>query len=326
MFGDGVLSAGHGITLWDLETKTAKRNFTGHPSLITQLEIIPDTDYFVTMCHTERHLRIWYVFTDFNLLISIYTLLGVKIMYYIVFIMHFCRSSNEKNSVLTLTVPEPPQSFSVFNSEEGHVSIASVTQKGPLHLFKHKLNGPVKKPLLPSVTLKVHDVMDANKSIPVLASFVADDGSDKESSIVAAYGSWLRLRFEKFSTTSLETETVIEREYSTQKRKGKKQHMLMENDTVEIPSNVKHLQPGSESLVADLKSKKRKKVGQGSNDTAAVDDGELPMEERLTNLTIDAPASGSVPSSSNLANLLSQVSNYYKLSRPYFNFNAELYS
>lgn len=68
VFGDGVLSAGHGITLWDLDTKTVTKNFTGHPSLITQLEVIPDTDYFVTMCHTERHLRIWYAFIYLGLI------------------------------------------------------------------------------------------------------------------------------------------------------------------------------------------------------------------------------------------------------------------
>jgi len=59
VFNDFLLTAGHGITLWNLETKTSIMTYLGHPSLITQLETIPNTDYFVSMCQTERHLRIW---------------------------------------------------------------------------------------------------------------------------------------------------------------------------------------------------------------------------------------------------------------------------
>lgn len=190
--------------------------------------------------------------------------------------------------------------------------MAATTIKGQMNLFKHKLNGPVKKPLLPSATMKVVDTSDVDKSVPLLASHIIDNGDDNLS-ILACYGSWLRLRFEKFAVSSLDLQTIVKREYFAQSKSGKKnkQRSILEKDIVEIPSTVKHLQPGSESLTAgvtDSKAKKRKKnedlAGQeGPPD----DDGELPMEERLTNLTIDTPASSSVPSSNNLANLLSQV-------------------
>ncbi|CAL8090103.1 unnamed protein product [Orchesella dallaii] len=281
-FRNGILSAGHGITLWDLKTKTSTMTFTGHPSLITQLEIISGTDYFVTMCQNERHLRIW--------------------------------SQKERNSVLTLTVPEPPQSFSILNSESGHVAVATVTQKGPLHLFRHKLNGPVKKPLLPSISLKIVDSLDDNKCVPLLASHISDEADEDNLTLLASYGSWVRLRFEKFPVSSLDSQSVVKREYSMQKKKGKNKQLgvtdsLQSPDVVEVPNDVKHLQPGLDSLAvpSDSKAKKRKKPGEEEKqDGFIVDDGELPMEERLTNLTIDTPASGSVPSASNLSHLLSQ--------------------
>ena len=75
---------------------------------------------------------------------------------------------------------------------------------------------------------------------------------------------------------------------------------------MEVPSDVKHLQPGTEeALVGTAKAgKKRKKEivnVEGDKD-------ELPMEERLTNLTLDTPAAGtSTIRGNNLAHLLSQV-------------------
>lgn len=220
------------------------------------------------------------------------------------------RSVNEKNSVLTLTVPEPASNFFVHNSADGQVTVTSVTQKGPLHVFKHKLNGPVKKPILPCSTLNVVESFDSNKLVTILASYIYSDDND-DVKLLIGYGSWLRLRFEKLATHSLEKETTIKREYSLQKKGKKTVHTIPDSDLVEIPDNVKHLQDGSEVLdeqsqSSQSKSRKRKTAGEDEEEPFVTDDGELPMEERITNLTIDNQPSTSVPSSSNLANLLSQ--------------------
>jgi hypothetical protein len=74
------------------------------------------------------------------------------------------------------------------------------------------------------------------------------------------------------------------------------------NDLVEVPADVKHLQPGTEDavLLGEKSGKKRKQ-----KEEEKAEDGELPMEERLTNLTITTSASGI--RENNLAHLLSQV-------------------
>jgi hypothetical protein len=59
MFEDMLLVAGRKMTLWNLETKTSVMTFMGHTS-ISQLEPIPNTDYFATMSVREMHLQIWY--------------------------------------------------------------------------------------------------------------------------------------------------------------------------------------------------------------------------------------------------------------------------
>jgi len=67
--------------------------------------------------------------------------------------------------------------------------------------------------------------------------------------------------------------------------------------------DVKHLQPGTDTgVLVEEKAKKRKR-GMGTEDK--VEDGELPMEERLTNLTITTSTSGI--RENNLAHLLSQA-------------------
>lgn len=213
--------------------------------------------------------------------------------------------------MLTLTVPEPPAMFSVCSSSKSpQVSVAVVTGKGPLHIFQHKLNGPVKKPLLPSVTLKVIDALEETSTLPILASWISDEG------LLTAYGAnWLRLRFEKFMVSNLEVDTVIKREYATQKKKGKRNQPLhqLPDSQVDVPVNVKHLPGGGAAGgLEGISGKKRKKPGAAEMEEGIVEDGELPMEERLTNLTIEGgggaagAGGGGALNSNNLANLLSQ--------------------
>jgi len=163
----------------------------------------------------------------------------------------------------------------------------------------------MKKPLMPKSTLTIIDGNDESHSVPIMASFLHDE---LQSSVVVGYGNWLRLRFEQFELKYLQDEVTIKREFSAKSKKKKsekKSKDATKTDVVEVPDDVKHLQPGTEagSKSSDSKGKKRKKDGE----TEKVEDGELPMEERLSNLTIDAPASGSIPDGSNLAHLLSQV-------------------
>ncbi len=88
---------------------------------------------------------------------------------------------------------------------------------------------------------------------------------------------------------------------------GKKKSKSMREDVqvVEVPSDVKHLQPGTEGTLAGTEKSGKKRKKELVPDKGLED--ELPMEERLTNLTIEAPAASSTIRGNNLAHLLSQV-------------------
>lgn len=219
-------------------------------------------------------------------------------------ILIWFRSKTEKNAVATLSVPDNPQTFNVFSSASSIVSVSVTSHDGSLYLFQHKLNGPMKKPLMPKSTLTIAESNKDSLNVPILTSFLHDQS---DGSVIIGYGNWLRLKFELFTLKNLEGDVTIKRDFTAKKKKSeKKSKDATKVEVVEVPNDVKHLQPGTEtgSKPSDGKGKKRKKDGQTEE---KVEDAELPMEQRLSNLTIDAPASGSIPDGSNLAHLLSQV-------------------
>jgi len=267
VFGNQLLSAGQGITLWDLKTKTSISSFVGHQNPVTQLEVVPESDYFITLAQGERHLKIW--------------------------------SKSSKNSIATLGVSEVPLDFHLSTTEAGFVSVSVVTEKGCLHFFRHKLNGPVKKPMTPSNTIKIVDSMDSTKAVSVLTSFAT---SDEESAILFAYGSWIKLRFERMDVSTLDNAVVLQRQFLSSKKSKSSKTNEPQTSVVEVPMDVKHLEPGTDGAAAATSEKmgKKRKKGKPSKEESE----ELPMEERLTNLTIDTPTPGL--RENNLAHLLSQ--------------------
>jgi hypothetical protein len=212
-----------------------------------------------------------------------------------------CRSKSEKSAVATLTLMEYPRHFCVGSTLDGKVTVAVVTENGTLCTFQHKLNGPLRKPLAPDCVFKITETNDSSIQIPVLTAFLT---TGEVSLIKLVYGSWLSLRFEVMEFKFLRDTVTIKRDFNVKSKvsKNKKKNNLVE--FTEIPSDAKHLQPGSEAdlKTGDGKSKKRKKAEKDSGDS-----GELPMEDRLSNLTIDKPSSGIIPDGNNLAHLLSQV-------------------
>ncbi|XP_021944574.1 WD repeat-containing protein 43 [Folsomia candida] len=276
IFKDMLLSSGRGITLWNLETKTSVMNFMGQPSTVSQIQQIPNTDYFVTMSLKETHLQIW--------------------------------SKSEQSAVATLMLMENPRQFCVVSPSGGKVSVSAVTENGTLCTFSHKLNGPLRKPLAPTCILTVMDAHEPTTVVPVLSCFLTNE-DESSAEVKIAYGSWSKLQFDSMAVKYLQDKVTIKREFvlksKVSKHKQKQKDTDIETDVMtEVPSDAKHLQPGSDiGLIKPLdgKGKKRKK-NQGSNK----DEEELPMEDRLSNLTIDAPSSGGIPDGNNLAHLLSQ--------------------
>uniref|UniRef100_A0A8C7FLH0 WD repeat domain 43 n=1 Tax=Oncorhynchus kisutch TaxID=8019 RepID=A0A8C7FLH0_ONCKI len=136
--GKLLLSAGHTIKMWDLETKEVYRKFTGHSTAVTTLRFAttrpPDSDglYFLSGAAHDRLLSVWLVMNA------------------------------------TALLPIDPQ-------YTGVVLLAVVCKDGQLHLFEHFLNGPCKKPLSPLCTVQMTGVEDSPIPVPLLAAALTTD-------------------------------------------------------------------------------------------------------------------------------------------------------
>uniref|UniRef100_A0A669EJL2 WD repeat domain 43 n=1 Tax=Oreochromis niloticus TaxID=8128 RepID=A0A669EJL2_ORENI len=180
--GKLLLSAGHIIKMWDLDTKEVYRKFTGHSTAVTTLRFAttrpPDSNglYFLSGAAHDRLLSVWQVRED----------------------------GKDKNSVVSFTLTDEPQHIDLVtsNSKEEAVRLAVVCKDGQLHLFEHFLNGPCKKPLSPSCTVQMSDTKESPMPIPLLAAVL---GADTRT-VMLAYGSHLQPVMEKVVSLLKETE------------------------------------------------------------------------------------------------------------------------
>ncbi|XP_006799443.2 WD repeat-containing protein 43 [Neolamprologus brichardi] len=189
--GKLLLSAGHIIKMWDLDTKEVYRKFTGHSTAVTTLRFAttrpPDSNglYFLSGAAHDRLLSVWQVRED----------------------------GKDKNSVVSFTLTDEPQHIDLVtsNSKEEAVRLAVVCKDGQLHLFEHFLNGPCKKPLSPSCTVQMSDTKESPMPIPLLAAVL---GADTRT-VMLAYGSRLQPVMEKVEINTAERHVCLARDVQT---------------------------------------------------------------------------------------------------------------
>uniref|UniRef100_A0A669BY08 WD repeat domain 43 n=1 Tax=Oreochromis niloticus TaxID=8128 RepID=A0A669BY08_ORENI len=189
--GKLLLSAGHIIKMWDLDTKEVYRKFTGHSTAVTTLRFAttrpPDSNglYFLSGAAHDRLLSVWQVRED----------------------------GKDKNSVVSFTLTDEPQHIDLVtsNSKEEAVRLAVVCKDGQLHLFEHFLNGPCKKPLSPSCTVQMSDTKESPMPIPLLAAVL---GADTRT-VMLAYGSHLQPVMEKVEINTAERHVCLTRDVQT---------------------------------------------------------------------------------------------------------------
>jgi len=223
-----LLSAGTNVHLWDLETKTSISTYYGHPSGVHQLELVPGTDYFVTLSYADRFLRIW--------------------------------TKSDKNAVATLALSNTPARFHILSSSTLlSVVLSVVTQDGVVNVFQQKLNGPVRKPQQPTGTLSFFD-SHTNERIPILVSQLLPANVIEDEKLAVGFGSWLKVQCEKMTLRGLVGEVSLKRNFF-QKKKSKKLSQTLEAEVTgeSVPLTVKHLQPGVDNSIKPEKAKKRKK-------------------------------------------------------------------
>jgi hypothetical protein len=290
------------ITVWDLETKTKVKTFTGHSNEIFKLLYLDLTSsnvnkksnsYFISAASNDRILNAWN-FDKNN------TESG--------------KSSNSAAALASFTLNDGPvfiDAVSVEDETEKSASsspttlICAVTGKGQLYIFKHQLlddqlqqrsneKKTIKKPIksvnqvnfetFEGTSLQIYGafLINANNERQVQSN-LTDEPIDKHQ-VCVVYGSHLYPRIEKLSLTSFkETKTILKRD-DPFKIQIDLQRQVIKVETPGIPNDVKILVPGHMAPDSNnnfiTKSSKRKS-------TSAEQQQQLSLEDRLNKLDID---------------------------------------
>ncbi|XP_029478974.1 WD repeat-containing protein 43 [Oncorhynchus nerka] len=248
--GKLLLSAGHTIKMWDLETKEVYRKFTGHSTAVTTLRFAttrpPDSNglYFLSGAAHDRLLSVWQVRED----------------------------GKDKNSVVSFNLTDEPHHIDLFtsNSKEEVLRLAVVCKDGQLHLFEHFLNGPCKKPLSPLCTVQMTGVGDSPIPVPLLAAALTID----THSLLLAYGNHLQPVMERVEVNTAERHVCLTRDVHTTLS------LTMETTVSKVKTPVvnaksKVVVPGLPGHQAPVKG------ALGSEKRKGTDAKEMSIEERL---------------------------------------------
>ncbi|XP_050312161.1 WD repeat-containing protein 43 [Anthonomus grandis grandis] len=197
-------------------------------------------------------------------------------------------SSEEKhkNAVCNYLMEDAVYSVAIDVAEDGLTSVAATNRSGALHIFQHKLNGKCDKPLKPKMTIRV--VSDTGQSEQVAPIRIFGARFLDSETVCLGHGSEVILTFENVQITSKRVEVLIRAEPHLSGKSKEAQVSKMKKAL--ISEEVNYISNHTTALPG-----KRKGGVQA----------EIPMEQRLENLTLTKPE-GAAPRVNNVAQLLLQ--------------------
>ncbi|XP_026285946.1 WD repeat-containing protein 43 [Frankliniella occidentalis] len=273
--GKYVLSAARSIKLWDSANHELLKTYTGHVSPVLSLTFISKAalngDFY--FFSTAKGDRY----------INVWSL---------------NKKNSEKSAVVAMVLEsEPVGSVSLYADEEnGAVSLSAVTETGVVQMFNHQLNGLCPKPLKPHLTVQTATDSARGKEsvepIPIVSAVYI-----LKEELRIGYGTGTFLVFENVVLNCSEKIQVLVRQ-------DPRRAVLESSSDVtqaKVPDSTKanYLLPtSSNAVVSGVKRSHSRKT-------------EVPMEERLENLSLsmartdDRPTA--LPRADNLAQLMLQA-------------------
>ncbi|CAG9816276.1 unnamed protein product [Phaedon cochleariae] len=196
--------------------------------------------------------------------------------------------SRDKNAIASFLMEDIVQNISVNIASDGSTNIAATVRSGVVHVYKHTLNGKCGKPLKPKTTVQVvtdtGQTNDVVSPIRIMGAIYRD-----EETLCIGHGTDILLTFENLLISSYKKLQCLIRKdprapaVSKQDKDTKTITPVVNDDVHYLTSQISHT--------------KRKNDGKI----------EVPMEQRLENLTLNKSESSSkVPKSDNVAQLLVQ--------------------
>ncbi|CAH1793044.1 unnamed protein product [Owenia fusiformis] len=296
-----LLTAGHNIKLWDLETYELLKTYTGHATDVTSLvcassptsqPVSEDEDpidsvenmYFLSASTDDRIINAWQIRKKPR-----------------------NRHKNE-SAVMTFRLPTEPVTMDIaaVTSRDQPLLLGAIVNNGQFVIYEQVLNGVMKKPVKHKTMFQIatqKTKSSSSKAIPILS---VQFTNDKQNNILIAHGNFVKPTIEKipFNTKDEDVCTCLIREdpslsqVSSEESVNKvKQPGISEDMTTLAPGN---LLPREPTQMEAGKRKKRKKS----------DPKELTIEDRIQALGLaqsgDKPSGSDPPTASTLVHLLIQ--------------------
>lgn len=182
-----LATAGHTITLWDLNTRTVIKKFTGHASAIKELSFSHQDDVLVSNAEDDRYVNVW-----------------------------DAQSNNTNSNNLTALTLETNVAHIDFSSTEP--SVLAVTDDGLVGIWENasfttQTTTSNRRKMMRSMTkeadanIKIVSTVSEDTVIPILAAkFVIDNGG---KSVMIARGSSVKPSFEVVKYINEETGAIL---------------------------------------------------------------------------------------------------------------------
>ncbi|KAL1517688.1 hypothetical protein ABEB36_001423 [Hypothenemus hampei] len=294
--------ADQNIFEWNLRKKELKTQWKGGNETITAILVLPDGNSLLT---ASKNIKLWNIESRKVLCTFTGHSTDVVLMHYVSlpgadsYIISgskadrllSCWNLNQehraKTAVCNYLMQDAVQYVSIDVSSEGLTSVAATNKSGAVHVFQHKLNGKCDKPLKPQTTLQVvSDTGQSNEPVKPIKIFGAKFADSQTLRI--GHGSEILLTFENVTLSSKKVEVLLRTD----------PHQSKKSPDIEV---TKVKQP----IISDG-------VHYESTETTSIPikrksgiEAEIPMEQRLENLTL-SKAEGKVPKVDNVAQLLLQ--------------------
>ncbi|GLH15348.1 WD repeat-containing protein 43 [Gryllus bimaculatus] len=267
--GNFILSASRSIILWSLPKHERLKTYSGHASDVTALVYVPPAS------PSSESYFISAAKTDRYL--SAWSL----------------SVDTHNTNVAQFLMEDAAAGICVCPGiQNDSTTMCAVARSGVLHTFKLQLNGKCAKPIKPKLTVQIaaRSSQSQNKEavmpIPIVGATLCDSNT-----IHLVHGTIPFLVFEKISCNTSERELYLVREdakKATIQKKGSASKVV----APEVDVDAQYIS----SLVSTSTSASKR-----GHKTY----GDVPMEERLNNLTLNRSDSG-VPHADNVAHLLLQ--------------------
>ncbi|CAG9763880.1 unnamed protein product [Ceutorhynchus assimilis] len=297
--GSAYSGADQNILEWNLHKKELKSQWKAGNEIVTAILALPDLERLVT---ASKNIKLWDLgrkellktFTGHSS--DVVTTLYVCLPDSDTFLLTGSKADRllscwnltadvkRKSAICNFLMEDVVENVAVNLSPDGDIGIAAVNKSGAVHVYRHNFDSKCDKPVKPKTTVQVVSAGQSNDPVKPIRIFSARFVDSDTLSV--AHGADPILTFENVVLTSKKSQVLVRIDPLASKQIKDSQVTKLKKPV--IGDDVHY---SSEALPSKRKT--------GIQE-------EIPMEQRLENLTLSKTEAGKVPKVDNVARLLMQ--------------------